>query len=132
MKQVLVPLAIATAALLGSGACVATGWSVHVRELCVAAVIAVLGGEAALVPLWLVGRKDAAAVSQAALAGTVIQLLVSMVLSAVAASTGLAGQSTAFVWWTLAFYWSALAVVAGAMIVAIRSSARAGQEPGGR
>ena len=62
----------------------AAGWNVPAHEILIAAATCLISGELAMAPLLLSGRDSQLAVSQAALVGTMVQLLAGVALAAVA------------------------------------------------
>jgi hypothetical protein len=122
MKALLpIPLAIGLTMAIGYGLCQAGGWNVHPRDMAVAAVVAGLAVVLACVPMILVRGASQSAVAQAALAGTVIQLLMCLLLAGLVWAMKRIGEPTAFGLWLLAFYWGTLA----AMVVGMSRQLRA-------
>lgn len=134
---VLVPLLLAVTAAAGLAVVKLAGWPVHWREMAFGLTINLIAGEAAFGPLLLVrglmrpgasgnpnDRRDPGAVAQAALLGTVVQMLIGLALMAAVSSAGLVQRQDAFVWWLLAFYWSGLIAVVIVMAGAVRRAAR--------
>jgi hypothetical protein len=119
--MLLVPPVVLLVAGLGFAICQAAGWVLHGRELLAAALIALLGGCAAFLPLALVSR-DPVSVSQAALGGTVIHMMLAAALGVLAVAAGFVTSQIAFAWWMLAFYWATLVAVAVGLVSAIRVS----------
>lgn len=131
MKSLIwMPLGLAAAAgvalLILRGA---TG-QLFLRETLIAAGIAVVASEAAMVPLVIVRRGSTLAMSQASLVGTVLHMFLAFVLGAVAYSMKLVGQRNYFMFLLLGFYWVSLVLIVIAMIKSVRRAAPPAPEGG--
>ncbi len=103
----------------------ASGKSFGGLESGLAWAVAAASGLAALWSMWRFGGYDAADNAQLALAATVGQLLLTMLLAAAAVGLGWVGDGAAFVGWLLLFYWLALAVVVFHAVRRLRGRATA-------
>ena len=101
------PLVTAAVAALGAGLCAALSVRVYPAEVLTAALVTLAAAELAVVPLWFVRGKSQLEVSQAALVGTVVQMLASA--AAATAVMQWAHPHGSFIYWLFAFYWSSLA-----------------------
>ena len=114
------------ALLLVAGGCwgvfAAMGARAHPRELIAAALICTIAGELALLPAVLLRKSDAATISQAGLAGTVIQMFLTLLFAAAAWMGQLIVERKPFLFMLLAFYWTALIVLVLAMARLIRAA----------
>src|SRR4051812_10991125 len=118
--MVWIPLAVVLTAAVGWAACAALGWNVHVLHLLIAAAAAVAAGELAVLPLGLARHSDQAGVSQAALGGTMIHLLV---LATAAGAVCLTSRTPlAFLYWLGAFYAATLVTLVAAFSRSIRAA----------
>src|SRR5437867_2831160 len=104
----ILPLVNTLMMAIGCAACRSLGASSHSHEMLVAAVIAGVASAAACIPGVLVRGMDAGAVSQAALGGTVIQMLLSVALIPLIWIFGIRLEPAPFVWWLMTFYWTTL------------------------
>jgi hypothetical protein len=118
------------AALAGWLVCHVAGYDPHLRELVIATTVAAIAGEAALLPAILARRTDTATMTQAALGGTAVQMLVMLGLTVAAVATGLVHQRNVFVWWILTLYWFTLVIVVVGLVGLIRSTAQASLSSG--
>jgi hypothetical protein len=117
------PILLALAAGGGFACCRAAGIDPHGRDLVMALVVFMLASQAALVPLVFRQGGTAMALTQAALVGMVMHLLVAIGLSV---GVMLIGKTDAgFAYWTLAFYWATLLGLAIIFIRAVRGVTRA-------
>lgn len=126
--MILVPPVIVGVAGLGYAFCLSAQWPVHARELLVAAGIALVATELALVPVNLV-RGDSMATTQASLAGTVLHMLLIAALGVLAVVSKLVGQQMPFACWMLAFYWASLVALVIGLVTAVRKAAGPGRKP---
>jgi len=99
----------------------AAGWNVPAHEILIAAATCLISGELAMAPLLLSGRDSQLAVSQAALVGTMVQLLAGVALAAVVI-LGKFPLGTSFIYWLMALYWVTLAVVVVVYVRALKSA----------
>jgi hypothetical protein len=125
--MILVPPVIVGVAGLGYVLCLSANWPVHARELLVAAGVALVATEAALVPVNLV-HGDAMTATQASLGGTVIHMLLIAALGALAVVSKLVGQEMAFACWMLAFYWASLVALVIGLVMAVQKAAGSGRQ----
>jgi len=99
----------------------AGGWRLPVREIGVAAGVCLISGELALIPLLLSRHGSQAGVTQAALVGTVVQLLAGVALSAVAI-LGKFPLGSSFIYWLMALYWATLGIVVMVYVRAVKAA----------
>lgn len=125
--MILAPPVIVGVAGLGYALCRVANWPVHPRELLVAASIALLATEIALVPVNLV-RGDAMTATQASLGGTVIHMLLIAAMGALAVVAKLVDQQMAFACWMLAFYWASLVALVIGLVIAVQNAANPGRK----
>jgi hypothetical protein len=120
MKAALLLLpAVLVVAAGGYALCAAAGWRFDARHTGLAMAVALLSAAAAFAPLVLTRGASQAAVAQAALLGTLVHLLGSLV--GAAALLFMKAGVTA-VYWLLAFYWATLPVVVVAFSRALRKA----------
>ena len=119
-RAILLPLSVLIVAGAGWIVCRVASWPAHGREMLLAGGICLAAGLAALVPLAIVDRRDVASVAQAALGGTVLQMLLCIALAAGLQVAGVRAEPTSFVWWMLAFYWASLLALVIVYIGAVR------------
>jgi hypothetical protein len=120
----IIPLLMIVAAGTGFGACRASGWAPHVKELGVAATICLIAGMAAVLPAIIARGSGIAAVSQSGLFGTIIHMFLTILLSAVASLTKLIDEQKPYLFWLLVFYWVSLVAVVIALTSIVRQTAR--------
>jgi hypothetical protein len=120
----LIPIVMLLVAAGCWGVMAAMGLKIHPRDLIVAAVICTIAGEMALAPATLLRSGDAATVSQAGLAGTVIHMFLSLLLAAMAWMGKLVIDRGPFLFLLLAFYWISLIVLVLATARLVRGAAK--------
>jgi hypothetical protein len=111
---------VVIAALIGGGCAVArcAGVDIHAQSMWVAAGIALMAAEVAMIPLLLSRGADQSAASQAGLFATVIHLMLSIGLAGVVSFKLLPGQP--FLYWMCGFYWVTLIGVAAMAVRSVR------------
>ena len=117
-----IPVAMLLAAGLAGAVCLALHWNGYLREMIFAAVICTIGAEAALMPAVCVRRANHLTISQAGLAGTVIELFLTLVLAALVCLLELVPHRQQFMFWILGFYWTALIVLVCALAQLLREA----------
>lgn len=122
-------LSLAAAAVAAAGFCALAGWQIHVRELFAAAVAAVIASAAGLMPTLLNRQSPVETVMQAALAGSVLQMMICLILGILIWVGGLAASPVALAAWLMLFYWVSLAAVATILVGYIRRAAPAPLHP---
>jgi hypothetical protein len=116
-----VPLAVILFAAISFAICKLLGWNAHGSDLIAAGFTCLVAGELAGIPLILARGGNTLAISQAALVGSVIHLLASIVIAGIAVMLKLhVGQ--AYLFWMLGFYWITLLVLVIGFAKAIRSA----------
>ena|SRR5688572_25264533 len=117
----LIPLALLTVIVGGIALCAAAGWTVHTREMAIAAVSSGVACVLALGPAFLARRAGQADVAQAALLGTLVHLMghVSVAAFVILAKPRL---HPSFIWWLMPFYWATLAALAGLLVRQVRQA----------
>ena len=118
----LIPVVFLLVAGACFGAAAVMGWKTHGRELIAAAVICSVSGDLALLPIVLLRKSDAATVSQAGLAGTVVHMFLTLILASIVWMQKLADRSP-FMFALLAFFWVTLIVVVLVMAKLVRGAA---------
>ena len=114
----ILPVVVLIVIGIGLGACTSGGLTLHGREMIAAAVIMLISAEAACVPGVMLRRADTATISQAALGGTVIQMLLSVALAALLWVVKVKVEPTPFVAWMMAFYFATLAALVTGLCLA--------------
>jgi hypothetical protein len=117
-----IPLAIAAAfAVMGAGIR-RGGWAIQPADVIAAFAIVVLAAEIALAPAFVVRKIDQAVATRAALVGTILHLLVSVVLAAAVLLAKIVPANGAFVYWLLPGYLLSLCLVAMVLTAWIRAA----------
>ena len=118
---ILIPLALLAVILGGVALCAAMGWTVHTREMTIAAGSSGIACMLALGPMLLARRAGQAAVAQAGLLGTLVHLMghVSVAAFVILAKPRL---HPSFIWWLMPFYWATLVAVAGVLVRQVRQA----------
>jgi hypothetical protein len=119
----LIPASLALTAAGGYGICAALGRSPHVMEMSVALGAVLIASAAGAVPVILARSATQLGMSQAALVGTAVHLLVAISLAAAAILGHFVGGS--FLYWLMAFYWVSLIALVAAFARMIRHAAPA-------
>lgn len=112
----LIPLTVAAALGAVAVLCRLGAWHVHGKEALLAGVISVMAAEAAVLPAWTLRRSDPALFAQAALGGTVLHLILTILLAAVAIAANIGLAHEPFVYWLIAAYWVTLAALVWALL----------------
>jgi hypothetical protein len=126
----LIPATLALTAAGGYGIFAAIGRPTHPLEMSLALGAALIASTAGAIPVILARSATQLGMSQAALVGTAVHLLVAISLAAVVV-LGHFALGPAFLYWLMAFYWiSLLALVAcsARMIRAAAAAAPAAQQ----
>jgi hypothetical protein len=110
------PLVALLTVALGLGLCKLMGRSAHLHEMLQAVIIVIAASELAVVPLMLTRHASQMAVSQAALGGMVIHLLV------VAAGVAMMPFDRPFIIWLAAMYGATLLALSALNIWALRNA----------
>lgn len=123
MVRDLIFIPVALLAVIGGGValCAAAGWTVHAREMMIAAASSAAACLFGLAPLFVVRRGDQTAVSQAGLVGTLLHLMGHVIVAAyvILAKPPL---HPSFIWWLMPFYWVTLAALAGVFVRRVRQA----------
>ena len=118
---VLVPAVVVIAVALGFAILRTMGADAHAKEMLAAAGTCLIAGELAAVPMLLSRNESQASVMQAALVGTTVHLLVSIVIAGVVLLGHLPlGES--YVYWLLGLYWVTLIALVIVFVKAVRSA----------
>jgi len=120
----ILPLVTALIGAIGFAACRAAGASWHPHEMVWAGIIALIASSLACVPGILTRGMDAGAVSQAALGGTVVQMLLMVALSPLLWIFHIRMEPAPLVWWLMSFYWGTLVTLVIGMMRCIRAAAQ--------
>ena len=118
----LIPASIALTAAGGCGICAALGRSPHPLEMSVALGAVLIASIAGAIPVILARSATQLGMSQAALVGTAVHLLVGISLAATAI-LGRFGLGGSFLYWLMAFYWISLIAMVAAFARMIRHAA---------
>ncbi len=118
----LIPTGLALTAAGGYGICTALGRSPHPIEMSVALAVVLVASVAGAVPVILARAATQLGMSQAALVGTALHLLVALSLAA-GAILGHFGLHGSFLYWLMAFYWISLIALVAAFARMIRRAA---------
>jgi hypothetical protein len=106
---ILIPLAVASALAIAAELCRMAGLPPHGRDLLAAAVVAVIAAELALLPAWIFRRGEPVRAAQAALGGTVLHMLLTIMLAAAIMVARVVEPTAPFVYWLTGAYWLSLA-----------------------
>jgi hypothetical protein len=119
---ILIPLALL--AVVGGGAvvCAAAGWTLHGREMTVAAISSALVCVLALGPTFLARHAGQAAVAQAGLVGTLVHLMGHAAVAAFAIMVKPAALGPSFIWWLMPFYWVTLVALVSVLVRQLRQA----------
>lgn len=122
-----IPMAAAVVAVAGWLMCRSAGWSLHGREMLAAAIVTCAAALLALVPSLLVRRGAQDVAAQAALAGTVLHLMLSVVLAALVWIVLRRGQALTvglnpYLAWLAGFYWASLVALAAVLVHRVRTA----------
>ena len=112
----LIPLAVGAALAAAAALCRLAGLPPHGRELLIAAIVAVIAAEAAFVPALLFRRASAVTQAHAALGGTVVHLLLTIIMAAAVMVARVVEPSGPFVFWLTGAYWLSLAMLVWSLI----------------
>ena len=126
--MLMIPLSLLLVAGAGMAICNVAGMEFQLRAMILAGVICLAADELATVPLLLVRGGDQLAVSQAALAGTMAQMMATL-LGSGGVMMMQSHASGAFVYWVLAFYLTSLVVLVTAFVVVLKKAPIATQTP---
>jgi len=107
----LIPLVVGAALAAAAAICRLAGLAPHERDLIVAAVVVVVAAEAAFLPAWLLRRGSPATQAQAALGGTVVHLLLTILMAAAVMVARVVEPSSSFAFWLTGAYWLSLALL---------------------
>jgi hypothetical protein len=111
--KALISVPLAVLIVFGALAIVATlaGMPVRPADAILAGAIGSAAGMLGLIPALRTRRGDPVAITQSALAGTVLHLLTQIGLAAAVMGAGMAARHGAFPLWLLCGYWTSLAVL---------------------
>ncbi len=118
----LIPILTVAISAGGYALCVALGRDPHVHEMITALIISLIGAIAGVAPVVWLRHSDSGIVSQAGLAGTVAQMMLTLALAGVAATSHVVSTSTPFLVWLLAFYWALLIAVVVLMVTIVKNA----------
>ncbi len=109
MKSLLIIPAIIAAAIGLWALCLSfAGIHIHPVDPIAAGALVIVGASLGILPILLRRNADAAEAWQAALAGTVIHLLVTFAGAAILMTTGAVSWHGQFPFWLIAAYWTSL------------------------
>jgi drug/metabolite transporter (DMT)-like permease len=114
------PVVIALAAALGVGVCFALGINPHFREMSMAVGICMVSSELAILPVLLNEKLLRAHISQAALLGTIVHLMLATMMAAIILLW--LRPPLAFVYWLLALYWLTLIAISAVFVKILRQT----------
>jgi hypothetical protein len=112
----LIPGAVGAALAAAAALCRMAGLPPHGRDLLIAAIVAVIAAEAALLPALFLRRAEPAQRAQAALGGTVIHLLLTIFMAAAVMVAKVVEPAGPFVYWLTGAYWLTLGMLVWSLI----------------
>ena len=117
----LIPASLLLTAAGGYGLCAAFARPAHPVEMGIALAAVLLASAAGVLPVILARSASQLGLSQAALVGTALHLLIAISLAA-AAILGHFGLHGAFLYWLMAFYWVSLIAMVTSFARLIRAA----------
>jgi hypothetical protein len=117
-----IPLVLLAVVVGGSIVCAGMGNDPHVREMTWAGGIGLLGAMAGVAPVIVLRHSTQTTVAQAGLAGSVIQMMLTLALAMGTRMAHAVGSTMAFTLWLLAFYWALLAAVVTVMVALVKGA----------
>ena len=118
------PVVVFVSAAIGVSVCHALGADPHLREMAVAAGICLVSSELAALPVLFNASLLRAHISQAAMLGTVVHLLLATTMAAVVFLW--LGPPIAFLYWLLPMYWLTLAALCVVFVRIMRHTSSPG------
>jgi hypothetical protein len=119
---ILIPASLALTAAGGYGICAALQRSPHPLEMSIALAAVLIACIAGALPVILARSAAQLGMSQAALVGTAVHLLVGISLAATVI-LGRFGLGASFLYWLMAFYWISLIALVACFARLIRAAA---------
>ena len=116
------PILLAIVFGTGMSVCRYAGINLHLHEAMLALTVFVIASEVALLPLMFQIKPTTLSLTQAALIGMVVHLMLAILLAL--AIMLLTKPAAAFAYWSLVFYWVTLAGLAFVFIRAVRQVPR--------
>jgi hypothetical protein len=116
-------------AIVAALVCRWLGATAHLREMIIAAAIALIAAEAALLPVTLGKGLPQALNAQAGLVATMLHLFICIVGGFVAALFSGPANRSALLLWMLPFYWITLSALIVIVVRAIRAAAPSSAAP---
>jgi|GEM_PF-1759361 len=113
---ILIPLAIGIVLATAAGLCSLAGAPPHGRDLLIAALVAAIAAEAAVIPAVLLRKSEPVKQAQAALGGTVLHLMLTILLAAAVMVARVVESGQSFVYWLTGAYWLSLATLVWALM----------------
>ncbi len=117
----LIPVSILATALCGEASCAALSRDPHTMEMSWAIAAILAACMAALAPMFFTRNSDQLAVSQAALAGSMLHLFVAILPVGVCIAAGVP-LHRAFIYWLVPMYWTSLIALVAIYSRAIKSA----------
>lgn len=117
-------LTLCIAGCVVAGACAAADWPVHGREMLGAAAVALIATMMGLMPAMLNRQSPVETLAQAALAGTMLHMMLSLILAGGLWFVKIVTDPQPFVGWLLVFYFASLGAMAAVLIGYIRQAPR--------
>ncbi|HUB24403.1 MAG TPA: hypothetical protein VL992_03160 [Tepidisphaeraceae bacterium] len=113
---ILIPIVVASALAAAAGLCRLAGVPLHGRDLLLAAGVAVVAAEAGMIPAILLRRSDPELRAQAALGGTVVHMLLTILIATAVMVARVVEPATPFVVWLTGAYWLSLGLLVWGLI----------------
>jgi hypothetical protein len=113
---IVIPIVVAAALAAAGGLCRLAGVPLHGRDLFLAAAVAVVAAEAGMIPAILLRRNDPSIRAQAALGGTVMHMLLTILMASAVMVAKVVEPSAPFVLWLTAAYWLSLVLLVRGLI----------------
>jgi len=105
----LIPMVVSIALAAAYLLCRLAGLAPHEHDLIAAAIVAVVAAELAMLPAWLLRRSQEPVVrAQAALGGTVLHLVLTIMLAAAIMTARVVEPNAPFAFWLTGAYWLSL------------------------
>ncbi|MGA2230376.1 MAG: hypothetical protein ABSH22_05705 [Tepidisphaeraceae bacterium] len=113
---IIIPLFVTAALAAAAMLCRMAGIPLHGRDLMTAAAVAVVAAEIAMIPAWMFRRSEPVTLAQAALGGTVLHLMLTIMLAAAVMVARVVEPAAPFVTWLIGAYWLSLAMLVWGLI----------------
>jgi hypothetical protein len=107
----LIPLTVTAALAAAEVVCRLAGLQSHLRDLVTAGVVAVVAAEAAMILVYSLRKSSPVIVAQAALGGTVVHFLLTILLAVALTVAKVVEPGGAFIYCLTGAYWFSLAML---------------------